>query len=153
MSTQESSTFKQEVPYEKRKNLSQIIKQKYPDRIPIIVEPSCEKDPKILRRKYLAPDDITMGHLFREIRKHVSELSPEMGLSFYVKDKVLNKSLKQNSWMNIYSWYNYGKSHITTQNENYMLIPVSQLIKTAYNNYKDDDGFLYVIYSIENTFG
>lgn len=94
-----------------------------------------------------------MGGLFREIRKHIAELSPAMALSFYVKCKI-NKSSNQNSWMNIYSWYNYGKSYITTsQNDNYILIPVSQLIHTAYNNYKDDDGFLYVIYSIENTFG
>lgn len=76
MSQTLSLTFKQEIPYERRKNLSKAIIQKYPDRIPIIVEQSTNKDPIILRRKFLAPNDFTMGSLFYEIKKQICELSP-----------------------------------------------------------------------------
>ena len=34
-----------------------------------------------------------------------------------------------------------------------ILPPTSQLINDLYNNSKDDDGFLYIIYASENTFG
>ena len=34
-----------------------------------------------------------------------------------------------------------------------MIPPTSQYIYDIYDNYKDDDGFLYINYSCENTFG
>ena len=36
---------------------------------------------------------------------------------------------------------------------NHHMIPVSSLIITVYNDFKSDDGFLYVLYTMENTFG
>lgn len=36
---------------------------------------------------------------------------------------------------------------------NHQLIPGSSLIVTVYNDYKSEDGFLYVLYTLENTFG
>jgi GABA(A) receptor-associated protein len=33
------------------------------------------------------------------------------------------------------------------------LLPTNMLIKVAYNSYKDNDGFLYIIYNGESTFG
>ena len=37
--------------------------------------------------------------------------------------------------------------------EDYTIPPSSSLISEIYNNYKDEDGFLYFTYSGENTFG
>ena len=34
-----------------------------------------------------------------------------------------------------------------------ILPPNSSMIESVYNQYKDDDGFLYINYSTENTFG
>ena len=36
---------------------------------------------------------------------------------------------------------------------NNILPPTNHLISNIYNEFKDDDGFLYIIYSSENTFG
>ena len=36
---------------------------------------------------------------------------------------------------------------------NRQMIPVSSLIVTVYNDYKSEDGFLYILYTLENTFG
>ena len=37
--------------------------------------------------------------------------------------------------------------------DDYTIPPSSSLISEIYNNYKDEDGFLYFTYSGENTFG
>jgi len=40
------------------------------------------------------------------------------------------------------------------KNENdYVLIPLSETIEFIYNTYKNEDGFLYIKFGIENTFG
>lgn len=36
---------------------------------------------------------------------------------------------------------------------NNTLVPSSEIISKIYNNHKDEDGYLYVSYSFENTFG
>lgn len=36
---------------------------------------------------------------------------------------------------------------------NHQMIPVSNLVVTVYNDFKSEDGFLYVLYTLENTFG
>lgn len=33
------------------------------------------------------------------------------------------------------------------------LPPTSELIQSMYNQYKEEDGFLYIMYTLENTFG
>jgi len=35
----------------------------------------------------------------------------------------------------------------------YILIPLSETIEFIYNTYKNEDGFLYIKFGIENTFG
>ncbi len=57
----------------KRKTESMKIKEKYPDRVPII----CEKDPKsklmdIDKNKYLVPNDLTVSQFSFIIRKRLS---------------------------------------------------------------------------------
>ena len=55
-----TSTFQQNHSFEKRANEAQRILDKYPDRIPVIVEkdPRCKDIPDIDRKKYLVPDDL-----------------------------------------------------------------------------------------------
>ena len=55
---------------------------------------------------------------------------------------VIRKRLKLDSSIGIYLFFN-----------NNILVNSSELMKTCYENYKDDDGFLYIHYSGENTFG
>mmetsp|Transcript_14360 Transcript_14360/g.15918 ORF Transcript_14360/g.15918 Transcript_14360/m.15918 type:complete len:120 (+) Transcript_14360:114-473(+) len=115
------SQFKQEHPLEKRKEVAQKIRSKYPDRIPVIVEKAAKSDaPDIDKKKFLVPQDITVGKFVYEIRKHMTKLNPEKAIFLFVND---------------------------------VLPPSSALMSTIYESYKDEDGFLYITYSGENTFG
>lgn len=65
--------YKQDHPFEKRVAEAARIREKYPDRIPVI----CEKDvgsdiPAVDKRKYLIPMDLTVGQFVYVIRKRIS---------------------------------------------------------------------------------
>ncbi|XP_063441614.1 gamma-aminobutyric acid receptor-associated protein-like 2 isoform X3 [Mytilus trossulus] len=105
---------------EQRKAESTKIKDKYPERIPVIVE----KDPKshiqdIDKRKFLVPNDISVAQFMWIIRKRI-QLPSEKAIFLFV-GKVLPQS--------------------------------SASMGQVYEEHKDDDGFLYIAYSGENTFG
>merc|ERR1712139_326818 len=65
--------YKQDHPFDKRSAEAARIREKYPDRIPVI----CEKDPRsdippVDKRKYLIPMDLTVGQFVYVIRKRIS---------------------------------------------------------------------------------
>ncbi|KAI9630209.1 hypothetical protein KEM48_012242, partial [Puccinia striiformis f. sp. tritici PST-130] len=114
------SKFKDEHPFEKRKAEAERIRQKYPDRIPVICEKADRTDiPTIDKKKYLVPSDLTVGQFVYVIRKRI-KLAPEKAIFIFV-DEVLP--------------------------------PTAALMSAIYEEHKDEDGFLYVTYSGENTFG
>jgi len=114
------SQFKQEHALEKRQAEAQRIREKYPDRVPVIVEKAEKSDiPDIDKKKYLVPADLTVGQFVYVIRKRI-KLSPEKAIFVFV---------------------------------NNVLPPTAALISSVYDEHKDEDGFLYIAYSGENTFG
>lgn len=57
-----AKSFKEEHGFEKRKAESEKIREKYPDRIPVIVEKVERSDiDDIDKKKYLVPSDLTVG--------------------------------------------------------------------------------------------
>ncbi|KAI8973329.1 microtubial binding protein [Mycotypha africana] len=114
------SKFKDEHPFEKRKAEAERIRQKYPDRIPVICEKVEKSDiPTIDKKKYLVPADLTVGQFVYVIRKRI-KLSPEKAIFIFVNE---------------------------------ILPPTAALMSSIYEEHKDEDGFLYITYSGENTFG
>ncbi|KAF3448356.1 hypothetical protein FNV43_RR09069 [Rhamnella rubrinervis] len=114
------SYFKQEHDLEKRRAEAARIREKYPDRIPVIVEKGEKSDiPNIDKKKYLVPSDLTVGQFVYVIRKRI-KLSAEKAIFIFV-DNVLP--------------------------------PTGAIMSAIYEEKKDEDGFLYVTYSGENTFG
>lgn len=114
------SNFKRRFTFAERVSEATRIKEKYPDRIPIIVEKlSNSKAPDIDKNKYLVPCDLTIGQFIYVIRKRMS-LPAEQALYLFVKDSIPPSSALM---FNVYDWY------------------------------KDNDGYLYIFYSSENTFG
>ena len=115
------SGFQSSNGFEERLSESNKIIEKYPDRVPIIVErsPDCNNIPQIDKKKYLVPHDLTVGQFIYIIRKRIS-LEPDKAIFIFVK--------------------------------NNLPAPARDIVE-IYKEYKDKDGFLYVTYSGENTFG
>ncbi|GMH48152.1 hypothetical protein TrRE_jg13377 [Triparma retinervis] len=115
------SGFKTEIAFEKRQSEAARIRDKYPDRVPVICEKASRSGdiPDIDKKKYLVPADLTVGQFQYVIRKRI-KLAPEKALFIFVNN--------------------------TTP-------PTSQLMSTVFEESRDEDGFLYVKYSGESTFG
>jgi GABA(A) receptor-associated protein len=81
------SEFEKNVPFEKRLSEATKIIEKYPDRIPVIVERLRDKSslPEIDNKKFLVPSDMTFSQLMYVIRKSI-KLSPEKAIFFMVND-------------------------------------------------------------------
>ena len=106
--------------FEDRIKESQKIRTKYPNRIPVIIEPIKRSQlKKIDKNKFLVPDDLTIGGLLVVIRKRIN-LGSENALFLFI---------------------------------NSVLPATSQSIISLYDNHKNKDGFLYISYTEENTFG
>ena len=111
--------------HEQRLVLSSKISTKFPDRIPVLVE-ATSNAPPIDRSKFLVPCDIDVARFIYEIRKHISLRSTE-AIFVFVGDPDAKGT---------------------------MVMPQpSQIMSLVYNQYKQSDGFLYVRYALENTFG
>ncbi|XP_054787541.1 autophagy-related protein 8C-like isoform X2 [Prosopis cineraria] len=114
------SSFKLDNPLEKRLEESARIREKYPDRIPVIVERADRSDiADVDKKKYLVPGDLSVGQFVYVIRKRI-KLSAEKAIFVFI---------------------------------NNILPPTAALMSAIYEEHKDEDGFLYMTYSGENTFG
>ena len=103
-----------------RLNESKRIMNKYPDRIPVIVNKSDHSNIQdIDKKKYLVPRDMYIGQFTYIIRKNIK----------------LNES----------------EAIFVTINNN--LVPTNITMSEIYKKDHNEDGFLYVVYSSENTFG
>ena len=74
-------SFKLKHSLEKRKDESFRILIAYPERVPIICERIDNDIPNLNRKKYLVPEDLSMGNFMYIIRKRLS-LAPETALYF-----------------------------------------------------------------------
>ncbi|ONK59018.1 uncharacterized protein A4U43_C08F2130 [Asparagus officinalis] len=115
-----AKSFKQAHNFEKRKSESARIREKYPERVPVIVEKAGKSDiPSVDKRKYLVPGELTLGQFAYVIRKRIN-LTAEKAIFLFIDD----------------------------------ILPTSgSLMSALYEEKKDEDGFLYITYSGENTFG
>ncbi|KAI9127794.1 hypothetical protein K1719_000787 [Acacia pycnantha] len=114
------SFYKLKYPLERRKDESAKIKEKHPDRLPVIVDRADKSDlTRINKNKYLVPADITVGQFVYIIRRRI-KISSEKAIFVFV---------------------------------NSTLPSTASLMSAIYEKHKDEDGFLYLTYSGENTFG
>lgn len=126
------SSFKAEFPFgtplshpsnttERRVEVSQKIRIKYPDRVPVIVEKGAKAELVCTKRKFLVPQEITIGAFMHEIRKHlVGAEGEEKAIFLFVGEQIP---------------------------------PAASLMSELYERYQDEDGFIYLTYTTENTFG
>lgn len=102
-----------------RVRMSSRLRLKYPDRIPIVLEPYQKEE---LYRRILVPKTVTGGHLYGLVRSRL-EMRPEEAIFVFCDDN--NRLVSQQETV--------GKIYEDHRNE--------------------DDGFLYLHYALENTFG
>jgi len=116
-----SFDFKSKYDFQVRRDESTKILNKYPTRIPIIIERSrkCALN-DINKTKFLVPDTLTVGQFLMIIRSRIV-LENEESLFIFINDSILPTT--------------------------------SQLLSTIYHEHKNEDGFLYLSYCSENTFG
>ncbi len=86
-------SFKREFAFENRLDESTRVLTKYPDRKPIICEKySNQKDlPDIDKKKYLIPNELTIGQFIYVIRKRMN-LSAESALFLFINNKMVSSS-------------------------------------------------------------
>lgn len=114
------SAYKATHTLEERKREADKVRERTPDRIPVI----CEKVensavPELDKKKYLVPPDVNVGAFLTSIRRRMT-IEPEKAIFLFVGDTVPANGT---------------------------------LMSDLYNTYKDEDGFMYVTYSGENTYG
>jgi len=113
--------YKQRESFEVRRAEAQRVFEKYPGRIPLIVDRIANTNtvPLIDKHKFLVPSDLTISQFTYVIRKRLV-LPPEQAIFLFVG---------------------------TT-------LPTSgSLMREMYSKFRDPDGFLYIEYCGENTFG
>ena len=85
-----TNTFKNKYSFEKRSQESKTIKEKYIDRIPVIVQKHHDCDlPDVDKCKYLVPKDMTMGQFLFVIRKRI-KLRPEESIYIFIDKKIMS---------------------------------------------------------------
>ena len=94
-------SFKKNNSFEKRKKEASNVLEKYPDRIPIIVQKhsSCEL-PEIDKSKYLVPKDMNMSQFSFIIRKRIKLESSQaifitIGHSLAASNKTLDERIRK----------------------------------------------------------
>ena len=116
--------FKDEIPFAMRKEEASRILSKYPDRIPIIIERSEE-----------CSDDIPVV----DKKKYLVPNDITTGQFTYIIRKRIELEPE--------------KAIFLFAGEDYTIPPSSSLISEIYNNFKDEDGFLYLAYSTIESLG
>ncbi|CAF5094311.1 unnamed protein product [Rotaria magnacalcarata] len=86
--------FKINNPYENRRAEGERIRREYPDRCAVVVERAPNsRIPDLPSKKYLVPNDLTVGQFYFLIRKRI-QLRPEDALFFFVNNVCIYVSFK-----------------------------------------------------------
>ncbi len=123
------STWFHERPFHKRQHDVNTVLTKYPAKIPIVVGPASESTPNINANKFIVPGDLSVTEFMQAIRLRIP-ITPQTALFLYLVQID-------------------GK----TSEEKVTLLTGSQVLSQVYKHYISYDGFLYILYDLENTFG
>jgi len=112
-----TDSFKTRHSLEKRKKEFIILKNKYPSRIPVIVEKQKGSDiPDIDKHNFLVPEDLTIGQFMYVIRKRI-KLAPERAIFIFVNNQIPTQTLLMNT-LHQESRDNDGFLYVTYTGEN-----------------------------------
>ncbi len=109
--------------FEKRRAMSAKMLETYPDCVPVIIDRNNKTDPEIKKHKYLC------------------NVTDEIGLLIAIMRKNMMIPLSSGNALFLFS------------EKNNTLISPQNLVGVLHKKYADNDNFLYLCYSLENTFG
>ncbi|KAL7676046.1 hypothetical protein ACOME3_002302 [Neoechinorhynchus agilis] len=87
-------TYKKETSFESRKSESSQIRKRYPDRLPIILEPLYPDTttlPTIDKKKFLAPFNLTACQFYSLVSRRLN-LPPDTAIFFFVGKEIPSPS-------------------------------------------------------------
>lgn len=96
----------------------ELIKAKYPDRIPVIVDIDTKsKDiPPLDKCKFLLPNDLTWGQFLYVIRKRI-KLKPEKSIFMFINNTLPNTAqLVQDTYKQLYNCDGIMKVVVSSEN-------------------------------------
>ena len=125
--------YSQQHSLQKRIEHSTFISAKFPERVPLIVQPKPHSSSTWLKNsKILAPKTSTIGALLCHVRETIP-LDAQCGL-YYMVDT--------------------SKKEISPfLNQQYQIIGGNDLVGHLYTQFVKPDGFCYIYYAAESTFG
>lgn len=126
-----ATTFEVQIPFEERKIISNNIIRNNPEIIPVIVEPYCNNI-EASYTKFLVPHDNDIQCIIDEIHEQIKLHDPITKVNVYT---IIPDST------NLFS--------IRSIPSNFKLLHKGFSVKDIYNQYKHDDGFLYIMYTLE----
>ncbi len=104
-----------------------------------------------LQKKYLVPADLTVGQFHYVIRKRI-KLAPEKALFLFCSNSIPPNGAFISFFLSSLRW-DYGFADCPVLFSFVVSFHVAALMSTVYEEQKDEDGFLYIQYSGESTFG
>ena len=125
-------SYKKKYTIEERKSETSIIRNKYTDKLPvIIIKDPTSKLNNITKEKYLVPFDMTIGQFMSIVRQKTS-IGQEQAINIFLVD--------------------YNDNHILATTSTSFESLYLQYVEKEINN-KNYDGYIYLIYTGENVFG
>lgn len=97
--------------------------------------------------RYLVPADLTVGQFVYVVRKRI-KLNPEKAIFIFVKN-VLPPTGETEPQYSVL----FNQNHIRYIIQSIFFLVAAALMSAIFEEHKDEDGFLYMTYSGENTFG
>ncbi|KAF4736124.1 Gamma-aminobutyric acid receptor-associated protein-like 2 [Perkinsus olseni] len=132
-----STSMQDSIPFDRRLAEARRILQKYPDRVPVIVERAERSDlPEIEKKKFLVPGTMLCGEFKYIVHKHITQAAEN----------------------NLADGQRGGAQGISAEQTIYLFVKkktprTGSMMSELYDAHKDEDGFLYLTYSAENTLG
>lgn len=124
--------FKQEFSLERRKEESAKLQRRHPEYIPIILYKIKETDPDVPKHKYLIKREDPASKFIMHVR-NLMKANPDEAQN----EKPI--SLKPDEALFFFT----GNEQFSGQVQ----------VGNVYEQHKDEDGFLYIQYGLEHTFG
>ena len=148
--------YRETAKFANRLAVSMTIKAKYVDRVPVILEQrdGCTLS-SIERTKYIVPKNTTMARFAFEVRQYISLRSTDALFLFirhYRKPETI-PDLQDSISFSTSEDAALAGSTIEVSKDTEIIAPPFATVGDIYAKYADIDGFLYVNYSGESTFG